>query len=180
MKKDKAWAKEQLDYYIKAVGDPFNSRTQGMIDAYKNVEHIINQLDEPQKPIIPQFVADWIESQDDPIYGMCVNYEMWGVNGDNGTTSFTGEIAEWFDDILNVENYYRACIDGYEVEKEKKYYVDLDTAAYVAKWNGDGSVQIYTDSISGSDEYELHLTEKEIKDYDKRFWAFAVKVEGVG
>ena len=48
MKKDKAWAKEQLEYYIKAVGDPFNNRTQGMIDAYKNVEHIINQLDEPE------------------------------------------------------------------------------------------------------------------------------------
>ena len=62
-------------------------------------------------------------------------------------------------------------------EKEPKYYVDLDTAAYVAKWVRDGSVQIYTDSISGSDEYELHLTEQEIKDYDPRFWLFAVEVE---
>ena len=62
-------------------------------------------------------------------------------------------------------------------EKEPKYYVDLDTAAYVAKWVRDGSVQIYTDSISGSDEYELHLTEQEIKDYDPRFWLFAIKVE---
>lgn len=64
-----------------------------------------------------------------------------------------------------------------EVERSQKYYVDLDTAAYVAKWNGDGSVQIYTDSVSGSDEYELHLTEQEIKDYDDRFWPFAVPVE---
>ena len=62
-------------------------------------------------------------------------------------------------------------------KKEQKYYVDLDTAAYVAKWDGDGSVQIYTDSVSGSDEYELHLTEQEIKGYDERFWPFAVKVE---
>ena len=62
-------------------------------------------------------------------------------------------------------------------EKEPKYYVDLDTAAYVAKWVRDGSVQIYTDSISGDDEYELHLTEQEIRDYDPRFWLFAVEVE---
>ena len=48
MKKDKAWAKEQLEYYIKAVGDPFNNRTHAMINAYKNVEHIIDQLDEPE------------------------------------------------------------------------------------------------------------------------------------
>ena len=63
------------------------------------------------------------------------------------------------------------------VEKEQKYYVDLDTAAYVAKWNGNGQVDIYTDGISGSDEFEFHLTEQEIKDYDERFWPFAVKVE---
>lgn len=62
-------------------------------------------------------------------------------------------------------------------EKEPKYYVDLDTAAFVAKWVRDGSVQIYTDSISGNHDYELHLTEQEIKDYDPRFWPFAVIVE---
>ena len=65
------------------------------------------------------------------------------------------------------------------VEKEQKYYVDLDTAAYVAKWNGNDQVDIYTDGISGSDEFEFHLTEQEIKDYDERFWPFAVKVEEV-
>ena len=62
-------------------------------------------------------------------------------------------------------------------EREQKYYVDLDTAAYVAKWDGNDQVDIYTDGISGSDEFEFHLTEQEIKDYDERFWPFAVKVE---
>lgn len=61
--------------------------------------------------------------------------------------------------------------------EEQKYYVDLDTAAYVAKWNGNDQVDIYTDGISGSDEFEFHLTEQEIKDYDERFWPFAVKIE---
>lgn len=64
-----------------------------------------------------------------------------------------------------------------KMRKEQKYYVDLDTAAYVAKWNGNDQVDIYTDGISGSDEFEFHLTEQEIKDYDERFWPFAVKVE---
>lgn len=65
----------------------------------------------------------------------------------------------------------------YKVEEEQKYYVNLDTAAYVAKWNGDDQVDIYTDDISGSDEFEFHLTEREIKDYDERFWHFAEPVE---
>ena len=63
------------------------------------------------------------------------------------------------------------------VEEEQKYYVDLDTAAYVAKWNGNDQVDIYTDGISGSDEFEFHLTEQEIKNYDERFWPFAEPVE---
>ena len=63
------------------------------------------------------------------------------------------------------------------MKEEQKYYVDLDTAAYVAKWNGNDQVDIYTDGISGSDEFEFHLTEQEIKDYDERYWAFAEPVE---
>lgn len=40
-------------------------------DVYLYLEDTLayaNGLDEPQKPVVPQFVADWIESQDDPIY----------------------------------------------------------------------------------------------------------------
>ena len=80
----------------------------------------------------------------------------------------------WIDEFLtDLEN-----LTG-KKEKVPKYYVDLDAAAYVARWVRDGSVQIYTDSISGNNEYELHLTEQEIKDYDPRFWLFAVAVEEV-
>lgn len=79
----------------------------------------------------------------------------------------------WIDEFLtDLEN-----LTG-KKEKVPKYYVDLDAAAYVARWVGDSRVQIYTDSISGDDEYELHLTEQEIKDYDPRFWLFAVEVRG--
>lgn len=59
----------------------------------------------------------------------------------------------------------------------KKYYVNLDTAAYVAKRDGDYQVDIYTADISGSDEFEFHLTEQEIKDFDERYWIFAEPAE---
>ena len=81
--------------------------------------------------------------------------------------------------VNDVDSFARAWIayPNIEVKEEQKYYIDLETAAYVAKWDGNGQVDIYTDGISGSDEYELHLTEKEIKDFDPRFWPFRKPVE---
>ena len=165
---------------IGGCGAKPTSWSKGWDDAISEAIRIAEELDEPQKPVVPQFVADWIESQDDPIYEMCVNYEMWGVNGDDGTTRFTGEIAEWFDDTLNVENYYRACIDGYEVEKEKLYHV-VNKENYFMLRKYDGLVDILNVSTTMSrDKYgkdtRFMLTEQEIKDYDERYLAFAEEV----
>ena len=127
-------------------------------------------------PVIPKFVADFIESYDGDFYSLL--YDADNISSDASlVTEEYYELGNWLS--VNSDELLQAVANGYEVEEEQKYYVDLDTAAYVAKWDGDGSVQIYTDSVSGSDEYELHLTEQEIKDYDPRFWPFAVKVEEV-
>lgn len=179
MKKDKEWLKEEVEniLYRAVLSFQIETPSEGNM-IYDEIEEKINQLDEPQKPVVPQFVADWIESQDDPIYEMCVNYEMWGVNGDDGTTRFTGEIAEWFDDTLNVENYYRACIDGYEVEKEKRHFIkEPVTGQFLIRDDSQSRGVKWVDGFSTSPSY---FTETEIKAIDKRFWAFAVKVEGVG
>ena len=62
-------------------------------------------------------------------------------------------------------------------EEEQKYYVDLETAAYVAKWDGNDKVDIYTDAISGSDEFEFHLTENEIRSFNPKYMALAIPIE---
>lgn len=134
------------------------------------------------KPVIPKFVADWIESQDDPIYEMCINYEMWGVNGDDGTTRFTREIAEWFDDNLNIENYYRACIDGYEVEKEKRYYIsdEMDNATLMTFDLSDETGKEIIEFVVGYSENEtIHFDSKEKAELIARFVGDSVKVEEV-
>lgn len=184
MKKDKDWLKGKLNtekYYretneLKAKTTYGELYDLGVRDGINVALEFIEQLDETQKPVVPQFVADYIERYK----GTGITLGTWldFVNEDE----FERKTEEWIYSGSYEENLKREylLIDairyGYEVEKGKKYYVDLDTAAYVAKWDGDGSVQIYTDSISGNDEYELHLTEQEIKDYDKRFWAFAEEV----
>ena len=75
-------------------------------------------LDEPQKVKVPQFVAYVIESarEHSPELEDALHY-TWG----NGTKEFT----EWYKKKSNRDLFARACLDGYEVEKEKRYYIRL-------------------------------------------------------
>ena len=75
----------------------------------------IEQLDEPKKATVPQFVADWIEE--------CKNddFHLFGAMED--ISSNQKKLDYWFREDDNMELFARAWLDGYEVEKEKQYYV---------------------------------------------------------
>ena len=180
MKKDKEWAKGQLEYYIKAVGKPFNDCTQGTINAYKNVENIINQLDESKKPVIPKFVADYIEKWK---YEGLIMYEWFTFDHDDQDED---KVSKWLynNDYETNKRRELMLIDairyGYEVKKEKLYHV-VNKENYFMLRKYDGSVDILNVSPSMSrDEYgkdtRFMLTEKEIKDYDVRYWVFAEEI----
>ena len=72
---------------------------------------LVSKLDEPQKPVVPQFVADFITEQKK--LGHTLSYSIDACMSDR--------VAEWYWD--NSELFARAWLDGYEVEKEKRYYV---------------------------------------------------------
>ncbi|EHD33003.1 hypothetical protein SPAR98_0039 [Streptococcus pneumoniae GA47502] len=82
----------------------------------------LKQLDEPQKVKIPQFVADWIE--------VCKEHLTTSLYTAM-TPNFMKENNQSFDLILwikkasNQELFARAWLDGYEVEKEKRYLVKV-------------------------------------------------------
>lgn len=93
------------------------------------IKGIINQLDEPQKielpkvdfkkfqkVKVPQFVADVIEGarEHSPELEDALHYAC-----SNGSREFT----EWYQKKSNRDLFARAWLDGYEVEKEKRYYV---------------------------------------------------------
>ena len=86
----------------------------------------LKQLDEPEKVTIPQFVADWIEyfkKCAGTLYGSTAPYSYYGRAI---TDDFEGDVTEvlgWVRD--NSEVYARAWLDGYTVEKEKRYEVIL-------------------------------------------------------
>ena len=145
---------------------------EGIAEYVKDLESGENLI-VVDKPTVSQFVAEWYESEGKRDRWWNWFYK-WGKH--ESRTELEAKAIKWMQDF-NEEAFVNMFLYGYTVEEEQKYYVDLDTAAYVARWVGDGSVQIYPDSIAWDNEYEFHLTEQEIKDYDPRFWLFAVEVE---
>ena len=73
----------------------------------------LRQLDEPQKVVVPQFVANFITEQKK--LGHTLSYSIDACMSDR--------VAEWYWD--NSELFARAWLDGYEVEKEKRYLVKM-------------------------------------------------------
>lgn len=73
------------------------------------------QIDEPQKPVVPKFVAEWFEDNKDdlefPIWELCV--DSYGFKDEHG-------MLNWIQQSENkpIETLIRM-IDGYEVEESK-------------------------------------------------------------
>ena len=91
----------------------------------KSFIDMIEQLDEPQKPVVPQFVADWYEEHKDDfeialfrcidhipsVYdeGDLNEFEEWIIDGE----------TKPFQTLVNMHQF------GYTVEKEKRYWVKM-------------------------------------------------------
>lgn len=73
----------------------------------------LEQLDEPEKAKVPQFVADFIKKQKK--LGHTLSYSI--------DASMSDIVAEWYWD--NSELFALAWIFGYEVEEEKRYVVKV-------------------------------------------------------
>lgn len=105
-----------LDEFLNELGSDYG--TLKYKDGYEQgkLEGSSIPYDKPQKVTVPLFVADYIESEKDSECGLLgsmkdVPYE------DNA------ELRKWFYKGGNVEVFARAWLDGYEVEKEKRYLV---------------------------------------------------------
>ena len=115
--------KQELIDYCNAIKEN-KSQIINCIDVNEIIKKI-EQLDEPQKITIPQFVADWYEEYKDDFEGelfRCV--DLITRDFEDGDLS---EFEEWFIDgktkpfqtLVNMHQF------GYEVEKEKRYLVKI-------------------------------------------------------
>ena len=98
----------------------------------------LEQLDEPEKVKVPQFVADFISEQKK--LGHTLSYSIDACMSDR--------VAEWYWD--NSELFARAWLDGYEVEKEKRYVVNLKNGQPLTKTKSGKAIYFNQDIITGN------------------------------
>lgn len=81
-----------------------------------DVLDIIKQLDEPEKPKVPQFVADWYEE-----YKGYFEYNLHSLCVDFHERKLQENLHEWFNYLDNkpIETLVMMHKFGYEVEKEE-------------------------------------------------------------
>lgn len=81
---------------------------------------MIEQLDEPRKPVVKQFVADWYEEHKDDF-----DYNLWEYLTD-WEEQEPSDFKNWINDEFNT---FRILVNmhqfGYTVEKEPKYTVKI-------------------------------------------------------
>ena len=114
--------KQELIEYCESLKGDLNKFING-IDVNKIVKKI-EQLDEPQKVTVPQFVADWIKYCKNTNVTMTralLVGEVDFYNYANQKDHF--RLVDFLGSRINQEIFARAWLDGYEVEKEKRYYV---------------------------------------------------------
>lgn len=144
---------------------------------------IVNQIDEPEKPVLPQFVADWIEwckRNKVSLLGAMSPIDELGTAICDDKKVESLEASKWA--TQNQETFAKAWLFGYEVEKEKLYTVELPnpnggTHLVLCK-DCDGKLFIETFLIDDWESFgKCKLTEAEIKQDFEWAWQFAKEVK---
>jgi hypothetical protein len=122
----------------------------------------LKQLDEPQKVVVPQFVADWYENhKDDLEYDIWEYILRWGKQQKS-------EFYEWMNHANNKPLQTLANMHqfGYTVEKEKRYRVVMpnvsSTGGVLTRIKHDDS-WIWIDTLGTIVEGRTH-TRKELEE----------------
>ena len=108
--------KKELIDYCNALKENKNQFIN-CIDVNRIIKRI-EQLDEPQKVVVPQFVAEYIK------YTRSHDWDLQdAMDSDFIASEEDGNFSDWFYTDDNMELFARAWLDGYEVEKEKRYTI---------------------------------------------------------
>ena len=147
----------------------------------ETVLSMIDKINESQKVPVPKFVADRIE--------WCKKYpRFWDLEMALSRLDDEEKLADWAYDENGelipekVETFARAWLDGYTVEKEKMYTVEIPNPnsnwkyTFLKKDNR-GVIIFRTDDDCWKKDKNNQLTEAEIKQDFYWLWQFAREVE---
>ncbi|MST25567.1 DUF1642 domain-containing protein [Staphylococcus aureus] len=161
------------------VAEAYPESAQSLRNTLDNA--VFGKTGEPQKPVVPKFVADWFEDNKHAL-DLAIFTKIRELDGKR--YPHETDFENWLDNAENnpIETLIRM-EDGYEVEEEPLYTVtfNLDLNYHLVLDEGDGDDEISTTLTTGHDVlgYRYFLTEQEIKAIDERYWPFAVPVEEV-
>ena len=152
---------------------------KGVYMVIKNqVLDIISQIDEPQKPVVPKFVLDWVGYCKFNRLTLLGAFDPVSELGVGLVTSLTEELRKGKDWAQrNQETFARAWLDGYEIEQEKLYTVEIEGVSSGKLFKNIRTNEYLFHSGNGFNGYTDKLTETEIKQKDERLWQFAKEVE---
>ncbi len=151
-----------IPYFI--LNDYQRGKETGLTYALKLVE----ELDEPENPVIPQFVADWYEGHKNDfeynLYRLCINFHERKLHED---------LHEWFNNDKNkpIEVLVLMHKFGYEVKKDKLYTVKFSNEdfgkIYIGIFKKSNKLGISSLPLN-DDEIKSWFTEDELKRF--KFW----------
>ena len=164
--------KQELIENIKNISVVVSDTTinyRGVMVSMNEVLNIIKQLDEPEKPVVPQFVADFYESIkddfEDKVYDLCVQYHL-------EESELNSDVAMWFDHSKNkpIETLVMMHKFGYEVKKAKLYterlkLISVKKYSYINREKDEKRLFI-SDSDGLTDVYQTHFTQAELEELD--------------
>ncbi|MFS0952442.1 DUF1642 domain-containing protein [Enterococcus thailandicus] len=145
---------------------------------------LMKKIDEPQKPVIPQLVAGWLEKSTDPFTkaekiaylikskdGDSYYFCDWFVRDGIVTQEQGEELLAWatrrsYETLLSLYN-------GYEVEKEPLYVMPIPHVSFSVHYC------VEDDHISFRQGNAQKFTQAELDKYFPDIKQFAVKVEEV-
>jgi len=144
-----------------------------------NIVEVISQIDEPQKVVVPKYVAEWIKSQKESFSDVSAIDMYDNLTLDNNGGHYH-EVWLWV--IANHYDFIKAWHDGYTVEQEKLYIVEIPNPhSYIdnhsrSARNYKGKVVLEVqDWLNTFESYKL--TEAEIKEDFEWAWQWAKEVE---
>ena len=148
-------------------------------DVLKN----LRELDEPEKVTVPQFVADWLKENDwrEETLGEQSVFDVFDNLKNDSKNGYYENVKRWIDE--NRDLFARAWLDGYTVEKEKKYKIVMlniaSSGGVLTRIKHDDS-WIWIDTLGTIVEGRTH-TRKELEDAGFG-WVFdcpGIKIEEV-
>ena len=177
--------KQEAIKKIKRRIDYFSSERdydRGYRAALNSALLFFRELDEPEKVVIPQSVADWlVVCKENLAVGLSIAMRFSFLAANDQPE----ETIQWFKSPSNQETFAKAWLFGYEVEKEKLYTVELPNPneyefKTVLSKLYDGKIIIErTANANWRKHNNFQLTESEIKQCVEWAWeaGFAEEVE---